>query len=269
MEKSLFRYIWKYSKRSQLLLLALTIITFPVLYISLELPKRIINDAIGGSGADITYFGVTFTQTQFLMLLCMGFLIAVLANGLLKMRLNTMKGVLAERLLRRFRFQLLTRMMRFPRPYFRQTSQGELVAMVTSEAEPMGGLMGDMISQPVFQAGQMITILAFLFAQSFWFGLASVALIPLQAWLIPRLQRQINLLNKSRIEEVRHLASEIGETAAGVSDIRTNGGLRYRAAQFSDRLGKLFDIRFDIYQKKFFMKFLNNFINQLTPFFFY
>jgi len=43
------------------------------------------------------------------LLLCVGFLLAVLANGLLKMRLNTMKGVLAERLLRRFRYQLLTR----------------------------------------------------------------------------------------------------------------------------------------------------------------
>jgi putative ABC transport system ATP-binding protein len=34
-------------------------------------------------------------------------------------------------------------------------------------------------------------------------------------------------------------------------------------------LGNIYDIRFAIYQKKFFMKFLNNFINQLTPFFFY
>jgi len=206
---------------------------------------------------------------QFLMVLCGGFLVSVLANGLLKMRLNTMKGVLAERLLRRFRFQLLSRMMRFPRPFFRKTSQGELVSMVTSEAEPMGGLMGDMLSQPVFQAGQMITILTFLFAQSFWFGLASVALIPLQAWVIPKLQRQINQLNKTRIQEVRKLAADIGETAAGVSDIRVNGGLRFRLALFSNRLGALFGIRFQIYQKKFFMKFLNNFINQLTPFFFY
>ena len=133
----------------------------------------------------------------------------------------------------------------------------------------MGGLMGDMLSQPVFQAGQMITILAFLFAQSIWFGLASVALIPLQAWIIPKLQRQINLLNKARIQEVRKLAADIGETAAGVSDIRINGGLRYRMALFSNRLGNLFGIRFEIFQKKFFMKFLNNFINQLTPFFFY
>lgn len=269
MEKSLFQFIWKYSKRNQLILLAVTLMTFPILYLSLELPKRIINDAIGGTGADVVVWGVTLNQTQFLMALCVGFLLSVLVNGLLKMRLNTMKGVLAERLLRRFRFQMLTRILRFPRPYFRTTSQGELVSMVTSEAEPMGGLMGDMLSQPVFQAGQMITILMFLFAQSFWFGLASVALIPLQAWIIPKLQRQINLLNKSRIQEVRKLAADIGETAAGISDIRTNGGLRYRMSLFSNRLGNLFDIRFDIYQKKFFMKFLNNFINQLTPFFFY
>ncbi len=269
MEKSLFQFIWKYSKRDQLILLAVTLLTFPILYISLELPKRIINDAIGGAGGDVVLLGITLSQIQFLMILCAGFLLAVLVNGLLKMRLNTMKGVLAERLLRRFRFQLLTRILRFPRPYFRTTSQGELVSMVTSEAEPLGGLMGDMLSQPVFQAGQMLTILAFLFAQSFWFGLASIALIPLQAWIIPKLQRQINVLNKARIQEVRKLAADIGETAAGVSDLRTNGGLRHRMSLFSKRLGDLFGIRFEIYQKKFFMKFLNNFINQLTPFFFY
>ena len=269
MEQSIFKYIWKYSKKDQIILLLVTLLTFPLLYISLELPKRIINDAIGGSDAGVTVLGVAFSQVQFLMILCVGFLLAVLANGLLKMRLNTMKGVLRERLLRRFRYQLLTRILRFPRSYFRNTSQGELVAMVTSEAEPLGGIMGNMVSQPILQAGQMLTILIFLFAQSVWFGLAAIALIPLQAWIIPVLQRQINLLNKGRIIEVRKFASEIGETAAGVSDIRTNGGSRYRMSLFSSRLGKLYDLRFEIYQKKFFMKFLNNFINQLTPFFFY
>ncbi len=269
MEKSLFRFIWKYSKVDQLVLLAITCLTFPMLFISLELPKRIINDAIGGSGEDVTVLGITLAQVPFLLILCIAFLLVVLLSGLLKMRLNTMKGVLAERLLRRFRYQLLTRISRFPRPYFRTTSQGELVSMVTSEAEPMGGMMGDMISQPILQTGQMLTILGFLFAQSFWFGLASIALIPFQAWIIPRLQRQINALNKARIQEVRMLASDIGETAAAVSDIRTNGGLRHRMSLFSMRLGNLFGIRFQIYQKKFFMKFLNNFLNQLTPFFFY
>lgn len=269
MERSIFAFIWKYSRREQFVLLAFTVFTFPFLYATLELPKRIINDAIGAEASVVRVLDFEMSQTQFLVLLCLAYLAAVLVHGLLKMRLNTMKGVLSERMLRRFRYQLIARMMRFPRRYYQTTSQGELVSMVTSEAEPMGGLMGDAVAQPVFQAGQMAIIVIFLFVQSFWFGLAGVALIPLQAWLIPRLQRQINQLNKARIGEVRHLSAEIGETAAGIADLRINGGWRFRLAGFTRRLGQLFDIRFEIYQKKFFMKFINNFITQLTPFFFY
>ncbi|MDF1727914.1 MAG: ABC transporter transmembrane domain-containing protein [Sulfitobacter sp.] len=269
MERSIFSFIWKYSRRQQLFLLAFTLFTFPFLYATLELPKRIINDAIGAKPGAIDLWGYELTQVQFLFALCLAYLAAVILHGLLKMRLNTMKGILAERMLRRFRYNLISRMMRFPRRYYAETSQGELVSMITSEAEPMGGLMGDAVAQPVFQAGQMIVIVSFLFLQSVWFGLAGVALIPLQAWIIPMLQRQINQLNKERIGEIRHLAGEIGETAAGITDLRTNGGWRYRLATFTDRLHRLFDVRFRIYQKKFFMKFLNNFITQLTPFFFY
>ena len=247
----------------------LTLLTFPILYVSLELPKRIINDAIDSDSESVVLMGVTLSQIHFLWILCAAFLLVVVIMGVMKMRLNTMKGVLSERLLRRFRFQMLSRIHRFPRPYFRKTSQGELVSMVTSEAEPMGGLMGEMLAQPVLLTGQMLTILVFLFAQSFWFGLASIAVIPLQAWIIPKLQQKINLLNKQRTHEIRKLAGDIGETAAGVSDIRINGGLRYRLALLSSRLGALYDIRFEIFQKKFFMKFLNNFLNQLTPLFFY
>ncbi|MEP1522407.1 ABC transporter transmembrane domain-containing protein [Ascidiaceihabitans sp.] len=269
MDRTLFTFIWKHSKREQFTLLLVTLITFPFLYATLELPKRIINDAIGAEKAVLDVFGYELSQTQFLLALCVGYLLAVLCHGLLKMRLNTMKGITSERLLRRFRYSLISRMMRFPRSYFQQTSQGELVAMVTSEAEPMGGLMGDAVAQPLFQAGQMLLIVTFLFLQSVWFGLAGIALIPLQAWLIPMIQRQINQLNKQRITQVRALASEIGESAAGITDLRTNGGVRYRLAGFTDRLGQLFEIRYKIYNKKFFMKFLNNFITQLTPFFFY
>ncbi|MDG1183751.1 MAG: ABC transporter transmembrane domain-containing protein [Tateyamaria sp.] len=268
-ERSLFGFIWTYSKRDQLLLLAVTLTLFPLLYLTLELPKRIINDAIGAGSSTIDAFGYQFDQITYLMMLCGMFLLAVLVHGILKMRINTMKGVLAERLLRRFRYTLIARIMRFPQPYFERTSQGELVSMVTAESEPMGGLMGDAVAQPVLQAGQMLTILGFLFFQSVAFGLAACALIPLQAWLIPKLQRQINLLNKKRVVQVRALAAEIGEGAAGASTLRVNGGWRYRMAMIGDRLGRLFDIRFQIYQKKFFMKFLNNFITQLTPFFFF
>ena len=247
----------------------MTLTLFPLLYLTLELPKRIINEAIASPSDVIDVYGYAVPQIQYLWILCGLFLISVLCHGLLKMRINTMKGVLAERMLRRLRYTLIGRILRFPAPYFERTSQGELVSMVTAESEPMGGLMGDALAQPVLQAGQMLTILAFLFLQSVTFGLAAIALIPLQAWLIPKLQRQINKLNKKRVIQVRALAAEIGEGAAGASSLRVSGGWRFRMAMITDRLGRLFAIRFEIYQKKFFMKFLNNFINQLTPFFFY
>ncbi|MGR3622014.1 ABC transporter transmembrane domain-containing protein [Pseudophaeobacter sp.] len=269
MPRTLFSFIWRYSRRQQLGLLALTLLTFPFLFATLELPKRIINDAIGAPEAMVSVWGRQVSQVDYLLMLCFAFVGAVVVAGLLKMRLNTAKGVVAERLLRRLRYTLISRMIRFPKPYFRTTSQGELVAMITSESEPMGGVMGDALAQPVFQAGQMLTIVTFLFMQSVWFGLASIALIPLQAWLIPMLQRQINLLNKDRIHEVRALAAEIGETAAGISDLRGNGGWRFRLAQISHRLGGLFEIRRRIYNKKYFMKFLNNLIGHMTPFVFY
>ncbi len=268
-ERTLFGFIWKYSKRDQLILLAVTTSLFPLLYLTLELPKRIINDAIGAQSSTVEYYGIAFQQITLLGVLCVVFLVSVLFHGLLKMRINTMKGVLAERMLRRFRYQLIARILRFPQPYFERVSQGELVSMITAESEPMGGLMGDAISQPVLQAGQMATIVGFLFVQNFWFGIAATALIPLQAWLIPKLQRQINLLNKARIKEVRVLAATIGESAAGAAALRLNGGWRYRLAGITHQLGQIYDIRFAIYQKKFFMKFLNNFIGQMTPFFFF
>ncbi|MBO9409674.1 cyclic nucleotide-binding domain-containing protein [Shimia sp. R9_1] len=252
-----------------MVLLALTACLFPLQFLTLELPKRIINDAIDADQDFIDVLDFEMTQENFLIMLSLLFLLSVLFHGLMKMRINTMKGVLSERMLRRYRFTLISRITRFPQPYLRRTSQGELVSMITAESEPLGGMMGDAISLPVMQAGQMITILTFLFLQNIWFGFAAIALIPVQAWLIPKLQRQINLLNKDRIQQVRKLAAEIGETAAGAPELRVNGGWRFRMAQTTRRLGTLFLIRLSIYKKKFFMKFLNNFITQLTPFFFY
>ena len=112
MERTLFSFIWKYSKRDQFVLLGMTLVTFPFLYATLELPKRIINDAIGSENNLIDVFGFEMSQIQFLMALCFGYLAAVLCHGLLKMRLNTMKGITAERMLRRFRYTLLTRFHR-------------------------------------------------------------------------------------------------------------------------------------------------------------
>lgn len=269
MDRSMFRFIWQNSRVQQLMTLALTLTSFPFLYYSFDLPKTIINGAIDTDRETIDFLGVTLTQVQYLFVLCGIFLGLVIVNGLFKMRINTFKGVMAERLLRRLRFVLVARTLRFPLPQFQKTSSGEIVTMVTAEVEPLGGFFGDAFALVAFQGGTFLTIMAFMFAQDPYLGLAAFALIPVQGYVIPKLQRKVNLLGKERVKHVRSLSNRVGEIALGVQDVRAHDHAGHVLADISRRLGRIFDVRFEIYQRKFFMKFLNNFINQLTPFFFY
>ncbi len=269
METSLLRFIWHHSRRQQLVVILLTLLSFPVLYLSLELPKWIINDALSGRDMVHEFLGMSLEPVPFLAALCLLLLALIIVGGILKMRINTLKGIIGERLVRRLRYNLIHNLLRFPLPYFSRVSSGELISTVTSETEPLGGYIGESIALPLFQGGTMITILVFMFAQDWVFGLVSVALIPVQGTIIPRLQHKINLLKKERVRRVRKLSERIGETVSGATEIRLQGTQPYTLAEFSRRLGELFGIRLEIFRRKFFMKFLNNTIGQVTPFLFY
>ena len=49
MERNLFAYIWKNNRRDHFVVLAITLASLPFYLLSLDLPKRIINEAILGS----------------------------------------------------------------------------------------------------------------------------------------------------------------------------------------------------------------------------
>ena len=269
MGTSVFKYIFKYSKKQQIILLIITLASFPTLYLSLDLPKTIINDAIGSKRDIIDFFGFELDQISYLLVLCGIFLALVFVNGGFKYFINVYRGVMAERMLRRLRYMLVHRLLRFPQSQFRTVSSGEIVSMVALETEPLGGFFGDAFSLPAFQGGTLLTILVFMFVQDPILGAAAIALYPLQTYIIPKLQRQVNLLGKQRVQRVRKLSERLGEVVAGAQDIQVHDTSRYELADFSQRLGDIFDIRFLVYRKKFFIKFLNNFIAQLTPFFFF
>lgn len=108
-----------------------------------------------------------------------------------------------------------------------------------------------------------------MFMQDPVLGAAAVALYPLQGYVIPKLQRKVNQLGKRRVRTIREVADCVYESAAGIVDIHANNTVKLQLASFAHLLGTIYDIRFDIYQRKFLVKFLNNFIAQLTPFFFY
>ena len=183
--------------------------------------------------------------------------------------MNVYKGRLGERMLRRLRYQLLTRVLRFPSGHFRKVSQGELIPMITAEIEPVGGFIGDAIALPAHQGGVLLTAIVFIFAQDFFMGLAAISLYPIQGYIIPKLQRKVVMLSKRRVREVRKLSERIGEGVSGNLEIHAHDTSNYELSDFSYRLGRIYDIRYEIYRKKFFVKFLNNFLGQLTPFFFF
>jgi putative ABC transport system ATP-binding protein len=271
LETSVFKYILRYSKRQQIILLMMTLASQPFIFLSLELPKRIINDAI--SGDDSTFpkdlFGFAYEQIPYLMVLCGIFLALVFFNGGTKFYINVYRGIVGERMLRRLRYQLVERVLRFPIPQFQKLSQGEIVSMVTTETEPLGGFIGDSFSLPTFQGGTLITVLFFIFVQDPVIGVAAIALYPIQGYIIPKIQRKVNLLGKERVKAVRKLSERLGETVTGAHEIHAHNAIQYELADYSHRLGGIFDIRRRIFLLKFFMKFINNFLAQLTPFFFF
>ncbi len=269
LEPTIYRFILRHSLRQQIALLILTLVSFPFLYYSLDLPKTITNRAIHGEHFPQSFLGIELDQIPYLMVLCGLFLLLVLINGAFKYYINTFKGQLGERMLRRFRYALYLRLLRFPSTYFQKTSSAQIIPMITVECEQLGGFIGDAFVLPLFQGGQLLTIIFFMFMQDPLLGAAAIALYPVQGYIIPRLQKKTNALAKRRVRTMRQVADRVQETAAGITEVQANDTVKLQLTDFAHILGVIYDIRFQIYRRKFFTKFLNNLIGQITPFFFY
>ena len=266
---SIYGYILHHSLREQIYLVVVTLVSFPFLYYSLDLPKLIVNRAISGKDFPQKFMGWDFDQIPYLLVLCCIFFALVLINGWFKLHLNVRKGQVGERMLRRLRYQLYERVLRFPLHHFDRTATGQVIAMMTGELEPVGGFIGDAFALPISQGGTLLTIFVFMFVQDPILGAAAVAFYPLQGYLIPKMQRIIRRLGRERVRKVRGLSDRIAETVAARAEIRANDAAVYQLSDISQRLGEIYDIRFEIYNRKFFVKFLNNLIGNLTPFLFF
>ncbi len=293
MEGNLFKYVWRHSRGEQLVILISVLLSFPFLFLSFSLPKSIVNQGIQGEGfvgegstqpflrMDLPWVetsieepaslfnGFQLEQPGLLLALSFTFLALVVVNGMFKFYINTQKGRLGERMLRRLRYELTDRVLRFPLPQLRKMKQAEVATMVKDEVEPLGGFIGDAFVTPVFLGGQALTAMIFIMVQSVWLGLVAAGIVLIQAFLIPRLRRRILVLGKQRQLTARQLAGRVGELMDGAVEVHAHDTSNFERADIASRLGKIFAIRYEIFQRKFFVKFLNNFLSQLTPFLFY
>jgi putative ABC transport system ATP-binding protein len=294
MDTNIFRYTWRHSRRDQIWLLLVVVFSLPFYFLSLDLPKSIVNGPIQGEGFSsptdtetmmriafglpswllggrevVLFGGLEFGRVATLTYLCVLFLFFVLVNGYFKLYISTFKGRLGERMLRRMRYQLVDTLLRFPLPQFRRLRSSEIATMVKDEVEPLGGFIGDAFVQPAFLLSQAITAMVFILLQSVTLGLVAGAIVGVQIILIPRLRRRLLVLGRARQLTARQLAGRVGEIVEGIIGIRVNDTSNWERAEIVSRLGRIFFIRFDIYQWKFLVKFINNLLAQVTPFVFY
>ncbi len=294
MTQTLYGYAWRHTKRAQIWMLVVVAVSIVPLFASLNLPKLIVNGPIQGEGFDsagalqpylrtaiplpewlyapgelVLFEGLEFDRMQALYVLSGLFLALVIINGGFKYYINTYKGRLGERMLRRMRYEFVDLMLRFPLARFRQLRASELASMVKDELEPIGGFIGDAMVTPVYLISQVLTAVVFIFIQSVTLGFVALGVMMIQVVLIPRMRRRLLVLGRQRQLTARQFAGRVGEIAEGITSIRTNDTSNFERAGVSEELGRIFLIRFDIYQWKFLVKFLNNFLAQLTPFIFY
>ncbi|MCU4178288.1 ABC transporter ATP-binding protein/permease [Bosea sp. BH3] len=293
MEPNLFRYIWQKSRAEQIVVLLIILVSIPFNWASFDVPKRIVNDAIQGNafkdgrttatlldftislpswlggGSHQLSEGIQVGQLGLLMGLSSYFLLLVLINGAFKYVINLRKGILGERMLRRMRYDLFSQLMRFRPEEIRSVKPAEVASMIKDEVEPIGGFVGDAFIQPVFLLSQALTALVFIMAQSVWLGSVALLIVLAQAVIIPILRREQLRLGRERQIASRQLAGRIGEIVDAGPMIQGHGATAYLQSDISGRLGRLFDIRYALYKRKFAVKFLNNLLAQITPFFFY
>ncbi len=290
MEPSFTKYIWKHTRRQQIWMLCIVAISMIPYYMAFDLPKMIVNGPIQGVGFEApgdtqvfmpidiplpfvgsvnVFGGMDLDRLQTLIGLCFAFLALVIVNGLFKYYLNTYKGLMGERLLRRVRFDLVDRILRFRPHHFKHIKGGEVSSMVKDEVEPLGGFTADAFVQPAILGGQALTALVFIFVQHFWLGLVALAVASLQIGIIPRLRQRLIVLGRERQLGARQLAGRVNEIVEGINTIHAYDTTNYERAEIADRLGALFKIRYEIYQRKFMVKFLNNLLAQMSPFLFY
>jgi len=292
-ERNLFGFIIRHSKRDQLLVVPLVLVSAVIYYLTLDLPKTIINEPIQGKrfpdpdstapflkiafqlpeflgGQMVRVFdGIALEQVPYLFALTFLFLALIVLNGFIKFRINTLKGWMGERMLRRLRFALFDHVLRFPLLRFRRVKSAEIAGMIKDEVEPLGGFIGEALITPLYLVAEALTALSFILYQHWVLGLIAVGMVTVQAIVIPRLRRRLLVLAKQRQLTARQLAGRIAESVDGIVEIRAHDTSNYERAEISSRLGRIFRIRFEFYQRKFMIKFVNNFLSQVTPFLFY
>ncbi|HYM32267.1 MAG TPA: hypothetical protein VEU47_13260 [Candidatus Cybelea sp.] len=286
---SLLSFLVANTWRRQLVILAVSLATLPLYYATLEIPKRIVNEALGAEPihfpsanmlfgsfggnpsrftSDISLFGEPLGRmdhVSLLLVLCTVLILLHLSYGALKLFVNNYKAVLGEQMLLEIRSMLFNAVDKHANGHL---AGGSAAAIVTSEVEPLIGYFGDALATPVMEGGLLISALIFMFNQSIPIGLAAVLIYIAQLSFVPRLQQRQTRLEALRVVQARR----VGALAARAAEIgRDTGAAEHQriGMHFAANIHRVFRTRKRYYAVKFGLNFLMNFCGQLVPFLLY
>ena len=207
--RTIIGYVIRKSGFHQLGLAALSAGVFGLSAVPLELQRRIVNDAIK-SGATrtilwlaIAYAGVALLEQSF------------------KLALNVYRGWVSEDAVRTLRRTIHADGGSLGAE--ESLEAGTHAAMVVAEAEPIGGFVGLALSEPLLQAGILLSVIGYMaYLEPWTLPLCAAFLLP-QLLFVPPIQRAINRRAATRIKVLRGVSGgivESGEPAeAGVQKV--------------------------------------------------
>jgi len=132
-------------------------------------------------------------------------------------------------------------------------SEGRVVSIIGSEAEKLGGFVGEALSQSCANLAILLGVLGYMFVVQPSIALFALAFMVPQIILTPFLQRRLNELVAERVGYIRELGDRISDMDAPVQE----EGARI--------LDQIFDNRIHFNLLKFALKAALNLLNALGP----
>jgi ABC-type multidrug transport system fused ATPase/permease subunit len=233
---NLFSFVWRTSGWHQPWLAAMSILAFLLGTVPLEIQRRIINDALKGG-----------LLRRVLMLVAL-YMLVVLALGLVKLMLNLYRNWLGERAIRDLRGAVFASAV--SEASERERIEGVQLSVLLDEAEPVGNFVGECFSQPVQQAGLLISVSAYLAYLQPLMAIVSLTVLVPQMALVAPIQAAINRRISRRIDILRALSGGVVVTAGAIDTDQS----QHR------RIDQVFRLNMSIYRLKFTLNFLTNVI---------
>jgi ABC-type multidrug transport system fused ATPase/permease subunit len=238
-----FRYVLAVSWHHQIALVGLTIMTFLLEIVPLELQRRVVNNL------------VKERPFQLVLVLCAAYATAVLIQGAIKLGLNIYRGWVGEIATRDLRRHVVE-YLRIVRAIAPETeARGVGAAMIVAEVEPVGGFVGSSLSEPLLQGGILTSVLAYIVHLDRWMAAVAFALFLPQLLFVPLMQKAINRRAGARVWVLRQL---------GVSTVKSHVASANEESSDARRIDRVLQLNMGHFQAKVLDEFPNESLQSLA-----